>query len=147
MSRISTTSKKIPIKPNIYFQVSPADEFDNTLYNSIDEYIIKVIYENFKEFFKSKVIRDITSSNINIKSSKSKSYINDKKTDKLYFINIKLALPTTEENFIKLSNKIFELFKDKIPYTDKMVYKDDNSEFTNIREVLTIDTDKLYNQL
>jgi hypothetical protein len=147
MSRISTPIKKIPIKPNIYFQVSPVDEFDNTLYNSIDEYIIKTIYENFKEFFKSKVIRDITSSNINIKSSKSKSYINDKKIDKLYFINIKLALPTTEENFIKLSNKIFELFKDKIPYTDKMIYKDDNNEFINIREILTIDNDKLYNQL
>lgn len=146
MSRI-TTIKKIPIKPNIYFQVSPDDEYNKELYKTIDEYIIKEIYENLKDFFKSKVIRDITSSEINIKASKSKSYINNSKSDKLYFINIKLALPTTEPNFIKLSNRIFKLFEDKIPYTDKMVYKDENNEYINIREILTIDNDKLYNEL
>lgn len=146
MSRISTT-KKIPIKPNIYFQVSPNDEFNKDKYKSIDEYIIKTIYENFKDFFNSKVIRDITSSEINIKLSKSKSFINDKKNDKLYFINIKLALPTTEDNFIKLSNRIFKLFDGYIPYTDKMTYKDENNEFINIREILTIDTEKLFNEL
>lgn len=145
MSRI--TQKKIPVKPNIYFQVSPNDEYDKELYKTIDEYIIKEIYENLKDFFKSKVIRDITSSEINIKASKSKSYINNSKSDKLYFINIKLALPTTEPNFIKLSNRIFKLFEDKIPYTDKMVYKDENNEYINIREILTIDNDKLYNEL
>ena len=126
MSRISTV-KKIPIKPNIYFQVSPNDEFDKSIYKTIDEYIIKEIYENLKDFFKSKVIRDITSSEINIKASKSKSYINNSKSDKLYFINIKLALPASEANFIKLSNRIFKLFDDKIPYTDKIVYKDENN--------------------
>ena len=146
MSRISTT-KKIPIKPNIYFQVSPNDEFNKDIFKTIDEYVIKTIYENFKDFFNTKVIRDITSTEINIKSSKSKSYINDKKNDKLYFINIKLALPTTEENFIKLSNRIFKLFDGYIPYTDKMTYKDENNEYINIREILSIDSDKLFNDL